>query len=471
MGAAAGAPSRLAWHAWPALICTSLAASRANSCTQSRVCFGGWLTPPLTAKVRSPSLLRRPAFPRLETPTAPSSRAWHPCPRAERAEGPPPPGGRRRALQMPDRRGTPAHWTRAPCPAACWASRRFTRPAPWARPAARSWSAPPSAWRRTSGSRACRCVSWARACGVAQSQGDRASLVSTSQLLHPPHTAAKPAPKERRKAPLDQAAPPLEHRPRDFISTNVQEAAAAAPKYQEQEEVLRLIAGMLEPVLLPPSPVRHVHVLFIPSSHSSGNAGPTLHPPAPRCATCSRSTTASCLPTCGSARRSWRRHGRRRSRRSRRTRWVLCGGVGPRLDAARCAQPAAQEIPTCNHCRWPPCSPTLGGGAGHARHQRRRAGRAHPPPEAQVRHRPDCCGPDAGVGQVLGDSRLAAGGVQPAVPAPLTLCRWQDINQAYVRLPCVMDTPSKKRRKEVRPFCAAGSAVGYAWRLPAALGW
>lgn len=49
--------------------------------------------------------------------------------------------------------------------------------------------------------------------------------------------AAKPAPKERRKAPLDQAAPPLQHHPRDFISTNVQEAAAAAPKYQEQEEV------------------------------------------------------------------------------------------------------------------------------------------------------------------------------------------------------------------------------------------
>lgn len=37
--------------------------------------------------------------------------------------------------------------------------------------------------------------------------------------------------------PLDQTAPPLEHHPRDFISTNVQEAAAAAPKYQEQEEV------------------------------------------------------------------------------------------------------------------------------------------------------------------------------------------------------------------------------------------
>ena len=27
--------------------------------------------------------------------------------------------------------------------------------------------------------------------------------------------------------------------------------------------------------------------------------------------------------------------------------------------------------------------------------------------------------------------------------------KWQAINEAYVRLPCVLDTPSKKRRKEV----------------------
>lgn len=27
--------------------------------------------------------------------------------------------------------------------------------------------------------------------------------------------------------------------------------------------------------------------------------------------------------------------------------------------------------------------------------------------------------------------------------------KWQSLNEAYVRLPCVMDTPSKKRRKEV----------------------
>ncbi len=56
------------------------------------------------------------------------------------------------------------------------------------------------------------------------------------------YTAAKPSPKERRKAPLDQTAPPLDHHQRDFISTNVQEAAAAAPRYQEQEEV-RTAAG------------------------------------------------------------------------------------------------------------------------------------------------------------------------------------------------------------------------------------
>ena len=27
--------------------------------------------------------------------------------------------------------------------------------------------------------------------------------------------------------------------------------------------------------------------------------------------------------------------------------------------------------------------------------------------------------------------------------------KWQSLNEAYVRLPCVLDTPSKKRRKEV----------------------
>ena len=37
-----------------------------------------------------------------------------------------------------------------------------------------------------------------------------------------------------------------------------------------------------------------------------------------------------------------------------------------------------------------------------------------------------------------------------SLPGPPTVRRWQDINQAYVRLPCVLDTPSKRRRKEVR---------------------
>lgn len=27
--------------------------------------------------------------------------------------------------------------------------------------------------------------------------------------------------------------------------------------------------------------------------------------------------------------------------------------------------------------------------------------------------------------------------------------KWQSLNEAYVRLPCVLDTPSKRRRKEV----------------------
>ena len=27
--------------------------------------------------------------------------------------------------------------------------------------------------------------------------------------------------------------------------------------------------------------------------------------------------------------------------------------------------------------------------------------------------------------------------------------KWQSLNEAYLRLPCVVDTPSKKRRKEV----------------------
>ena len=28
--------------------------------------------------------------------------------------------------------------------------------------------------------------------------------------------------------------------------------------------------------------------------------------------------------------------------------------------------------------------------------------------------------------------------------------KWASLNEAYQRLPCVLDTPSKKRRKEVR---------------------
>lgn len=28
--------------------------------------------------------------------------------------------------------------------------------------------------------------------------------------------------------------------------------------------------------------------------------------------------------------------------------------------------------------------------------------------------------------------------------------KWQSLNEAYVRLPCVLDTPSKRRRKEAR---------------------
>ncbi len=42
---------------------------------------------------------------------------------------------------------------------------------------------------------------------------------------------------------------------------------------------------------------------------------------------------------------------------------------------------------------------------------------------------------------------------------PENLSRWQDINQAYVRLPCVLDTPSKRRRKEVRRSSTAGTCV------------
>jgi hypothetical protein len=56
----------------------------------------------------------------------------------------------------------------------------------------------------------------------------------------PPLAAQKPEPKERRKAPLpakDDAPLVGLSSGRNFVQANVQEAAAAQPKYKEQEEV------------------------------------------------------------------------------------------------------------------------------------------------------------------------------------------------------------------------------------------
>lgn len=56
--------------------------------------------------------------------------------------------------------------------------------------------------------------------------------------------AAKLAPKERRKPPVDNTPPPMGlSSGKDWVSANVHEAAAAAPKYQEQEEVGRAGVG------------------------------------------------------------------------------------------------------------------------------------------------------------------------------------------------------------------------------------
>ncbi|KAL4447703.1 hypothetical protein ABPG75_004922 [Micractinium tetrahymenae] len=76
--------------------------------------------------------------------------------------------------------------------------------------------------------------------------GSREELVSTSKWLraheHEPRLPqpAKPAPKERRKAPLvprDEAPLMGMSSGKDFVQTNVLEATQAAPKYKEQEEV------------------------------------------------------------------------------------------------------------------------------------------------------------------------------------------------------------------------------------------
>ncbi|KAI7838490.1 hypothetical protein COHA_007752 [Chlorella ohadii] len=156
-----------------------------------------------------------------------------------------------------------------------------------------------------------------------------AELVSPTKRLAPHEKEprlpppAKPSPKERRKAPLDQTAPPLEHHPRDFISTNVQEAAAAAPKYQEQEEV------------------RYVF------KEHYGELPPYL-----------------------------------RQRKAE-------------LEAARAAAQRSQQ--------------------------------------AQEEEEPG--------------TRVISGDELAELIRHLKL-KWQDINQAYVRLPCVLDTPSKRRRKE-----------------------
>lgn len=45
--------------------------------------------------------------------------------------------------------------------------------------------------------------------------------------------------------------------------------------------------------------------------------------------------------------------------------------------------------------------------------------------------------------------------------------KWQSINEAYVRLPCVLDTPSKRRRKEVGGRRSGAGVIVVAETLPA----
>ena len=161
----------------------------------------------------------------------------------------------------------------------------------------------------------------------------------SSPMASPLPAASKPSPKERRKA----AVPPRDEAPllglssgKDFVHANVQEAAQAAPKYQEQEEVrascvsgrptrMAMPGCQLSFELLAPQclPVMTVHPFpSIPSPAPLLPAPPIHSLPPFRCATSSSPTLASCLPTCSSARRSWRRSARQRSAQRCRRKWV-----------------------------------------------------------------------------------------------------------------------------------------------------
>ena len=62
--------------------------------------------------------------------------------------------------------------------------------------------------------------------------------------------------------------------------------------------------------------------------------------------------------------------------------------------------------------------------------------------------------------------REAGASAKQLCPMLVHVRRWQDLNQAYVKLPCVLDTPSKRRRKEVRLHgCTSRAAAmgGSAW--------
>lgn len=61
-----------------------------------------------------------------------------------------------------------------------------------------------------------------------------------------------------------------------------------------------------------------------------------------------------------------------------------------------------------------------------------------------------------GVERVLGGEEVAA-------LVALLREKWGAVHAAYQRLPCVVDTPSKRRRKEVRARCSRATA---GWQSP-----
>lgn len=219
---------------------------------------------------------------------------------------------------------------------------------------------------------------------------------------------------------------------RDFLSTNVAEAAAATPKYQDQEEVRGSLPADGGPSL---TGQLHGHLLLL----SSGSCPLNTCPPSPGLppTRCNQVRYVfkpyfGELPPYLQQRKREQAEQREAAARAAQPQQVRITGQTQQQQQQR----ACQHVRRCSACVLHACMCALCVRCMMPRHLCRPTWLGLQDEEEGV--------------QVLRGEALEE------LLRHLKL-KWQSLNEAYVRLPCVTDTPSKKRRKEA-------SRGGSQWR-------